>query len=282
MTSARSDRPLTNQVLPFPRPPVPIHPGNGGGGGPCGCEDGTNFCNYDAGETGTCQSCDDFSTAEECKGESSQLSAAGATDCEMRCFGPTGGNGGGDSNGSADGSGDGSADGSGDGSGSGSGSGGADGSGGDNYAPTNAEMMCVFDAITGGTGGDTPMTEADFEQYHNDPTSFQSGCEGTTYAPTPGTTLELTTTYAPTPGTTLELTTTYAPTPGDTLETTTQGSGITAGPPAPTAAEVFAMLDSNEDSSVDADEWIAGESGRYRTANGSHNFKPTTNQLSGT
>ena len=51
----------------------------------CGCEDGTNFCNYDSGATGTCEACDAFSTVADCS--SAGLPPDGASDCEMRCFG---------------------------------------------------------------------------------------------------------------------------------------------------------------------------------------------------
>jgi hypothetical protein len=51
-------------------------------GSPCGCEDGTNFCNYDAGNTGTCEAC--LSSAAEC--ENDGLPEAGVQDCKDRCL----------------------------------------------------------------------------------------------------------------------------------------------------------------------------------------------------
>lgn len=52
---------------------------------PCGCEvDGETFCNFDYGETGFCESCDDFDSVEHCYNDG--LPDAGAEDCHNRCF----------------------------------------------------------------------------------------------------------------------------------------------------------------------------------------------------
>ncbi|GMH51216.1 hypothetical protein TrLO_g3583 [Triparma laevis f. longispina] len=53
----------------------------------CGCEDGTNFCNYD-GDPGHCEPCADFESEIDCiRGG---LPAAGTQDCRARCFGTVG------------------------------------------------------------------------------------------------------------------------------------------------------------------------------------------------
>ena len=49
----------------------------------CGCEDGTNFCNYDDGYTGSCEPC--LNSAYEC--ENDGLPEAGVQDCKLRCLG---------------------------------------------------------------------------------------------------------------------------------------------------------------------------------------------------
>jgi len=59
--------------------------GGGYGYAECGCEDGTNFCNYDDFDTGDCESCSEFSSIEACW--LSGLPEPGAYDCEQRCFG---------------------------------------------------------------------------------------------------------------------------------------------------------------------------------------------------
>jgi len=51
----------------------------------CGCEDGTNFCNYDYGYTGFCEPCSNHFSINGCYDVG--LPEAGAQDCENRCFG---------------------------------------------------------------------------------------------------------------------------------------------------------------------------------------------------
>lgn len=52
---------------------------------PCGCEvNGVQFCNFDAGATGSCEPCADFATPERC--QNAGLPSAGALDCLARCF----------------------------------------------------------------------------------------------------------------------------------------------------------------------------------------------------
>ena len=85
--------------------------GDGGENAPCGCEDGTNFCNYDSGSTGTCEPCDEITTIEDCATDVSGLPTNGVADCEMRCF-PS--------------------------------------DDGDHDTLTEPEMVCMFDAITSG------------------------------------------------------------------------------------------------------------------------------------
>ena len=66
---------------------------------------------------------------------------------------------------------------------------GEDGEEGGQSGPSEAQMMCVFDAITGGTGGDTPMTEEHFEAFDASPSTYEDSCIGITYAPTVASTL---------------------------------------------------------------------------------------------
>ena len=54
------------------------------GGALCGCEDGTNFCNYDFGDTGDCEACSEVPSVQDCYEQG--LSDEGAADCEQRCF----------------------------------------------------------------------------------------------------------------------------------------------------------------------------------------------------
>ncbi|GMH61438.1 hypothetical protein TL16_g03253 [Triparma laevis f. inornata] len=51
----------------------------------CGCEDGTNFCNYDYGSSGFCEPCSGRAVPSDCNTDG--LPAAGAEDCKIRCFG---------------------------------------------------------------------------------------------------------------------------------------------------------------------------------------------------
>ena len=51
----------------------------------CGCEEtGSQFCKFDGGETGSCESCSSFSTTLSCFDNG--LPDAGANDCVARCF----------------------------------------------------------------------------------------------------------------------------------------------------------------------------------------------------
>ena len=97
--------------------------------------------------------------------------------------------------------------------------------------------MCLFDAITGGTGGDTAMTEANFADFDASPSTYEDPCQGITYAPTVAST-----TLAPTVAST-----TLAPTVAST----------TLAPTVPGAT--FGDLDTNDDLSVTAAEWITCE-----------------------
>jgi len=71
-------------------------PGEGEGGGEdegegegvCGCEDGTNFCNYDFGDDGTCEPCSTHGSIDDCDNDGA--TEAGAQDCKNRCFGDGG------------------------------------------------------------------------------------------------------------------------------------------------------------------------------------------------
>lgn len=47
------------------------------------CELGTNFCNYDDGTSGYCESCSGFTAPEDCDGDG--LPSAGAQDCKDQC-----------------------------------------------------------------------------------------------------------------------------------------------------------------------------------------------------
>uniref|UniRef100_A0A7S0NXC5 Uncharacterized protein n=1 Tax=Calcidiscus leptoporus TaxID=127549 RepID=A0A7S0NXC5_9EUKA len=52
---------------------------------PCGCEvNGVQFCNFDAGATGSCEPCADFATPEQCL--NGGFPPAGTLDCVARCF----------------------------------------------------------------------------------------------------------------------------------------------------------------------------------------------------
>jgi hypothetical protein len=53
--------------------------------GPCGCEDGSNFCNYNDGESGTCEPCSNHGSRDSCYNDN--LPDDGAADCALRCFG---------------------------------------------------------------------------------------------------------------------------------------------------------------------------------------------------
>ena len=63
----------------------------------CGCENGTNFCDYSGGESsGNCVSCEEVKTADECwlyfnyqdmgDDDGDPVAFAGAQDCVDRCF----------------------------------------------------------------------------------------------------------------------------------------------------------------------------------------------------
>ena len=101
---------------------------------------------------------------------------------------------------------------------------------------SEAELMCVFDAAT--SGAET-MSDTQFEAFFDDPYLTVTGCSGVTFSPTVGVTLP--------------------PSQGDTSSPT---------PHSPTAAEVFAAMDTNSDASLTSAEWIAGERVRERRSLG--------------
>ena len=55
---------------------------------PCGCEiDGKTYCNFDFGDTGNCETCNDHTNVSSC--ENAGLPDEGALDCKKRCFDDT-------------------------------------------------------------------------------------------------------------------------------------------------------------------------------------------------
>ena len=65
--------------------PLLTSPVASGAQGACGCEDGSNFCNYDYVTTGSCEPCSNYQTSTDCYSDG--LPTVGADDCAMRCFG---------------------------------------------------------------------------------------------------------------------------------------------------------------------------------------------------
>ena len=116
---------------------------------------------------------------------------------------------------------------------------------------SEAELMCVFDTATGGAA---VMTDTQFETFYNDPSAMLADCNGATYSPTVGATLPPTVAATAPP----TIAATQPPTIAATLPPTV-GATHPPTPQPPTAADVFAVFDTNSDQTLTGAEWIAGE-----------------------